>query len=258
MRDVLVVEDDRIVLGAVAEICRSEGLRVDEAVNVEEAVAKLYESGYRLAIVDLMLPKESGFHLLRGTNAARRATSTVVISGYATVLSSLESFRLGAFDFLPKPFDEAELLGVVRRALRFGDRAAGEDLAEPAEGEPRYFLGRHSWAVRDEDGIATVGAGESFQGVLGEVARIELPTANDHVTQGQRLVRLAGAEEVYRIWSPLSGRVVATNPALSGEVELIEQSALDDGWLARIAPLDMESERRRLTLRPPMRDAGPG
>ena len=112
MRDVLVVEDDRVVLSAVAGVCRAEGLEVDETTNVEEAVARLYGSSYRLAIVDLMLPQESGFNLLRGARAARRARATVVISGYATTLSALESFQLGAFDFLPKPFDVDELLGV--------------------------------------------------------------------------------------------------------------------------------------------------
>ena len=163
MRDVLVVEDDRVVLRAVAGVCRGEGLQVDEATDVEQAVVRLLDSSYRLAIVDLMLPKESGFNLLRGAGVARRARSTVVISGYATVLSALESFRLGAFDFLPKPFDIEELLGVVRRALRYEDRLAVHD-DEPTKpsNEPRYFLGRHSWAAIDEEGIATIGVADTF------------------------------------------------------------------------------------------------
>jgi len=250
MRDVLVVEDDRTVLSAVAEVCRSEGLRVDETVNVDGAVAKLYEASYRLAIVDLMLPGQSGFYLLRGVDAAQLPTSIVVISGYASGLSVLESFRLGAFDFLPKPFDEGELLGVVHRALRYGERDSVDSGEEKmATSERRYCLGRHSWATLDADGVATVGAGETFQGVLGEIARIELPTTNAHVTQGQSLVRLEGGNEVHRIWSPLSGRVVATNEKLSETVELIDRSAFDRGWLARIVVLDVESERRLLTVR---------
>lgn len=249
MRDVLIVEDDRTVLSTVAEVCRSEGLRVDETINVEGAVAKLYEARYRLAIVDLMLPRQSGFFLLRGVEAARLPTSIVVISGYATGLSVLESFRLGAFDFLPKPFDEGELLGVVRRALRHGQRepVEGEE-KKGATSERRYCLGRHSWATLDADGIATVGAGETFQGVLGKVSRIELPTANAHVTQGQLLVRLEGGIEVHRIWSPFSGRVVTTNKKLTDAVELIERSPFDRGWLARIAVLDVESECRTLNM----------
>ena len=121
MRDVLVVEDDRSVLRAVSGFCRSEGLQVDETTCVEEAVARMGESAYRLALVDLMLPEESGLDLL-GKGSGRSPISTIIITGYATIGNALESFRQGAFDFLPKPFDVGELLGVVRRALRWAER----------------------------------------------------------------------------------------------------------------------------------------
>ena len=250
MRDVLVVEDDRVVLSAVAGVCRSEGLEVDETINVEEAVARLYGSSYRLAIVDLMLPQESGFSLLRGARAARRAKATVVISGYATTLSALESFQLGAFDFLPKPFDVAELLGVVRRALRCEERRdAGEPVGQkPAEGT-RYSLGRHSWATLDADRVATIGAAETFQDVLTKITQIELPTPSDHVTQGQRLARLEAENgETYRVWSPLSGRVVEANDEVRESPDLVGRSPFDRGWLARLTPLDLEGEGRRLDV----------
>lgn len=250
MPDVLVVEDDRVVLRAVAGLCRSEGLRVDETVSVEEAVAKLHETSYRLAIVDLMLPEQSGFHLLRAVGAARRSPSMVMISGYATIENALECFRLGAFDFLPKPFDVAELVGVVRRALRQADRRAA-DLGEHARaaGEQRYFLGRHSWAVLDADGTATLGAAETFPGALGDVSRVELPAAGGHVNQGQEIARLEGAEEVHRIWSPLGGLVVAVNDELAAAVDLIDRSPFSAAWLARIVPADLQNELRVLTRR---------
>lgn len=247
MGDVLVVEDDRVVLSAVAGECRDVGLEVDEAVDVEEAVIKLYGSSYRLAIVDLMLPKESGFNLLRNAQAMRRVGATVVISGYATVLSALESFRLGAFDFLPKPFDVRELMGVVRRVLRHQDRETGEQEKDLTD-EQRYSLGGHSWATLDAEGMATIGAGDCFKDVLGEIDRVDLPSPNDHITQGQLLVRIDAGDEVYRVWSPLSGRIVATNEELEETAELIAESPFDRGWLVRLAPLDLESESRRLAV----------
>ena len=249
MRDLLVVEDDRAVLRVVSAFCRSEGLQVDETTCVAEAAARLDESGYRLALVDLMLPGGSGFRLL-GEGSDRRPLSTVMITGYATIDNALESFRLGAFDFLPKPFDVAELLGVVRRALRYAERRPDE-LPEPRPiAERRFFLGRHSWAATGDDGAVTLGAAETFRGLLGGPMDIELPAVGEHVSQGRRLARLEGPEEVHRIWSPLSGQVVAVNGELKGSGEKIDRDPFGSGWLVRIASAEGENELDLLTFRP--------
>lgn len=257
MRDVLMVEDDRVVRAAVARLCRAEGLQVADGDSVDAALALLGESRFRLAVVDLMLPGRSGSELLRVMSAESPETPVIIVSGYATSDNAVESLRAGAFDFLPKPFDVEELLGVVRRGLRYGERRQPRAAAQKAP-PPRYFLGRHSWATLDAEGLATVGAGESFQGVLGDVTRVELPAAGDHATRGARLARLGGPEEVHRIWSPLSGRVVAVNPELAGDAGAIDRAPFDAGWLVRLLPADLQDELPALTLRPAAGAAEPG
>ena len=172
-----------------------------------------------------------------------------MITGYATIDNTLESFRLGAFDFLPKPFDVAELLGVVRRAMRYGERRPSMLLEQGAIGEPHYYLGRHSWAVAEVDGTAKLGAAETFRGLLPEIERIELPSVGQYVAQGQRLARLASTEEVNRLWSPLSGQVVGVNSDLKGAVDELGSRPLDSSWLVRILPTAFENEVEALTLR---------
>jgi len=250
MRDVLVVEDDGVVLAAVARLCRSEDLQVDERDSVDEALVSLAETGYRLALVDLMLPGRSGIDLLKALRDEHPATPVVMISGYATSENALRSLQLGAFDFLPKPFDVAELIGVVRRGLRFAERCrrqGGE--VEAAATARRYFLGRHSWATLDVDGTATVGAAESFEGTLGELSRITLRGAGDHVTGGRKLAQLESADEVHRVWSPLSGLILAVNPELGVTADLLDRDPFGSGWLARIVPADAQDELAALTLR---------
>ena len=248
MRDVLVVEDDRVVLSAVGRLCRVEGLEVDEIETVDGALELLARSAYRLVLVDLMLPGPSGLELLEALGGDRPAPPAIVISDYATSENALRSFRRGAFDFLPKPFDVPELLGVLRRGLRYGERRSrGVEL--PAGGERRYFLGRHSWAELDGDGTATIGAAETFSGVLAELDRVELPSGGEHVAQGQRLVRIEGAEEAHRVRSPLSGLIVAVNSELGAAASRIGDDPFGSGWLARIVPADLESELQALTHR---------
>ena len=250
MRDVLVVEDDQVVLATTVRLCRVEALEVDEVDSVDAALAALARDDYRLVLVDLMLPERSGLELLETLVGDRPATPVVMVSGYATSENALRSLQLGAFDFLPKPFDMEELIGVVRRGLRYGARRATA-AGEPGERADRYFLGRHSWAVLDAEGTATVGAAETFHGVLGDVARVELPVAGSHATQGQKLVRLEGTEEVHRIRSSLSGLVVAVNGELTGAIERIDRSPFGSGWLARIVPANLDNELIALTSRPP-------
>lgn len=257
MRDVLAVEDDRAALATAVRLCGAEGLEVDETWSVEGALAVLQEHDYRLVLVDLMLPGKSGFELLETLVADHPAVPVVMISGYSTSENALRSLQLGAFDFLPKPFDIDELLGVVRRGLRYAERRQAA-LDRPAESNGRYFLGRHCWATLDADGVATVGAAETFHGVLGDAALVELPAAGTRVTQGRRLVRVEGAEEVHRIRSPLGGLVLGVNPELNGTADLIDRAPFGHGWLARIVPADLENELTALTSRPAGRDPAGG
>ena len=96
MAEVLVVEDDRVVLAAVARLCRSEGLRVDEIANVDGALAKLARTDYHLVLVDLMLPGRSGFDLLAAMTATHARTPVIMIPGYATAENAVKSLRRGA------------------------------------------------------------------------------------------------------------------------------------------------------------------
>lgn len=258
MRDLLVVEDDRAVLATAVRLCGAEGLAVDETWSVDGALAVLKEHQYRLALVDLMLPGRSGFELLDILVAQRSPTPVVVISGYSTCENAVRSLRAGAFDFLPKPFDMEELLGVVRRALRYGERSREAAKGESTGSGKKYFLGRHSWAALDAEGTATIGAAETFEGVLGEAAAVELPLASGHATQGRKLAQVASAEEVHRIRSPLSGLVVAVNGELGGIGDLIDRAPFGRGWLARLVPTDLDNELKALTFRPEGKEATTG
>jgi DNA-binding NtrC family response regulator len=123
--DVLLVEDEPVVREAAARILRPEGLTLDRVEDVDGALARLRKADYRLVLSDLMLPGFSGFDLLERVTGERPQLPVILITGYATIENALAAFKKGAFDFLPKPFDVAELLGVVRRACAPPSSAAG-------------------------------------------------------------------------------------------------------------------------------------
>jgi DNA-binding response OmpR family regulator len=246
--ELLLVEDDRAVRRAAARACRSEGLGVEEVVDVDGACERLAERSFQLVLVDLMLPGRSGFDLLERLATDPAAPPAIMITGYATLDNALKSFRLGSFDFIPKPFDVGELLGVVHRGLWWQRR--GRDLwrsREQAEVGDRHFLGRHAWARLDEDGVATIGAAETFGGLQEDIQRVELPDPGELLLQCRSAARIRDASLfAYRVWSPLSGRVVAVNQRVTEDPLLAVRDPFGDGWLLQLIPAHFEDELSEL------------
>jgi len=256
--DVLLVEDDHAVQAAAARILRGEGLSVDLAEDVSAAVARLRNAEHRIVLSDLMLPGFSGFDLLDRVASDRPQLPVVLITGYATIENALHAFKRGAFDFLPKPFDIAELLGVVRRALRcaesgcwsaFGparDLLGGDPAAHPAI---LRFLGQHAWVEIDSGG-ARFGIAESFAGLMGRIVDLRLPRRGDQVTQGLSFAEIASADEsVHRVWAPLSGTVLDSNPEVRDDPGLLDRAPFSAGWLIRIQPSALAEQQDALTVR---------
>lgn len=128
---VLVVDDDRGLRRAFADVLRSEGFSVTEAGTEPEAERAFASSGARLVVLDLMLPPsgspEAGAALLGRMLEARPAAKIVVVSGTGDTSLALSLVRRGAYDFLGKPVDPDVLIAVVDRAsarLALEDRVA--------------------------------------------------------------------------------------------------------------------------------------
>jgi two-component system response regulator MtrA len=121
--DVLVVDDEPVVADAVGLVLREEGLAVTAVSDAEAALAHPDLARCRLVICDLMLPGRSGLEALRIMRARRPELPIVMITGYATPAQEELVMAAGATAYLPKPFDESELLTLVRDVL--SPRGAG-------------------------------------------------------------------------------------------------------------------------------------
>ncbi len=253
--DVLLVEDEAVVRAAVERILRPEGLTLDRVEDVDGALARLRKVEHRVVLSDLMLPGFSGFDLLERVTGERPQIPVILITGYATIENALAAFKKGAFDFLPKPFDVPELLGVVRRALKAVESGSWNAVpreASAAGGEPcseRYFLGQHAWVTLD-NGVGTFGLAECWPGLIAGIRTLVLPEAGARLTQGLACAELATADDsIHRIWAPLTGTVLEVNPAVREDPDLLNRSPFSSGWIARVAPADLETELDALTRR---------
>ena len=129
---VLVVDDDPGVRYTLREILSSEGLLVDEAADGAEALARFEAQPAPLVVTDLRMPNVDGMELLRRLAARSPAPRVVVITAHGSERQAVEAMKAGAYDYFRKPFENDELLAVVRRAVEAArlahenERLAGE------------------------------------------------------------------------------------------------------------------------------------
>lgn len=115
---ILVVEDDRAVAGFLKEGLESDQYAVDLAQDGEQAQSRVDEANFDLVILDLVLPKLDGFHVLNHIRAQKPLLPVLVLSGRARVEDRVKGLDLGADDYLTKPFSFSELSARVRALLR--------------------------------------------------------------------------------------------------------------------------------------------
>ena len=113
----LLVDDDRHVLGSMADWLREQGYKTDAAASLAEGIAAVDRKPYDLALVDIRLGDHDGFDLLAHIRQTRPETSVIMLTGYGSVEAAVEAIRQGAFDFLTKPLIDEELDMAIQRAL---------------------------------------------------------------------------------------------------------------------------------------------
>ncbi len=114
---ILVVDDEPSMRTTLSILLKREGYRVSQAGEGAEALGMLEQGEYDMVLTDLKMEGMDGIELLRRIKAAAPHTEVLIFTAYGTVKSAVEAMRLGAYDYIGKPFDEEELLLKVARAL---------------------------------------------------------------------------------------------------------------------------------------------
>jgi carbon-monoxide dehydrogenase iron sulfur subunit len=115
---ILVVDDEGDMRNGLQKILARKGYSVDTAEDGLRAVEKIKQTSFQVVIVDLKMPQMDGIGVLRRAKDIDYAIAVIIITGYGTVTSAVESMRLGAFDYITKPFKPDDITLVVERALK--------------------------------------------------------------------------------------------------------------------------------------------
>jgi DNA-binding NtrC family response regulator len=119
--EALVVDDDEAVREVIVAYLTKQGMSVTAAIDGRSAISALERSNGRftLVVTDLSLPGADGLAVLRAARQANASSYVVIVTGYASLDSAISAVRLGAYDYLTKPFSLGQLDVILRR---IGDR----------------------------------------------------------------------------------------------------------------------------------------
>lgn len=115
---ILVMEDDLTVAKGLEMVLTEEGYDVYLAGTGSLALEAFHQKRYDLLVADLRLPDIDGMEVIKKVKAEKPDTEVVVITGYGTAATAVEAMKLGAHDFLPKPFTEEQIKAAIGGALK--------------------------------------------------------------------------------------------------------------------------------------------
>ncbi len=118
MESILIVDDDKNLCTVLQEELNTVGYEAEFVTNGNEAIEFLLQKQIDLILLDLKMPSKDGFGVLKDMQEKGIKSKVIVLTAYADVKSAIDSTKMGASDFISKPYDFDELLITIRRVLQ--------------------------------------------------------------------------------------------------------------------------------------------
>ena len=212
MPHILIVEDETIIRSALRRLLERNQYQVSEAGSVQEAQERYSVSGFDLVVSDLRLPGAPGTELIK----LAEGTPVLIMTSYASLRSAVDSMKMGAVDYIAKPFDHDEMLQAVARILRDNQEAR----RNPPSEAPSMTNGKASSAAAEGD-IGIIGSCAAMQDLYDKIRKVS-PTDSNVLIQGESGT---GKELVARALHNLSKRAKA--PLISVNCAAIPETLIE-------------------------------
>lgn len=256
---ILAVDDEPIVLDSFRKILALDGFSIDTVETGPEALGLVQRRDYEFVFTDLKMPDMDGVEVVKAVKHLRPDVDVVVVTGYGTIETAVETTQFGAVEYVQKPFTEDELLKfahnlVIKREARLEaqSRPAVRVVPPPVANGALdseycvpggFFLSEaHAWVRIEPDGQATVGLDDFARKALRAIEGIELPRPGQTVERGAPLFAVHNGSRTVRFASPVSGEVVRINDALERDASPLIRSPYDRGWVCCLQPADLAEE----------------
>jgi DNA-binding NtrC family response regulator len=118
MTDILIVDDDPGILSTLREIIELNGFTAQTSADAADAIKKIKETPFLIALLDIRLPDMEGTSLLREIRKIRPATKCIMVTGFATLDNAIASLNSGAAGYVMKPVNPGDLVTTIREKIR--------------------------------------------------------------------------------------------------------------------------------------------
>ena len=163
LKEILVIDDNPDIRFLICDILEEQNFKVRSAANYDQAVLEINNHLPDLAIVDIKLdkPDKDGIDLLKLINKKNKLTPVIMISGHATVQIAIESIRLGAYEFIEKPFSKEKILNYVNRGLESSALKKEKDIIENKLFHSFELIGKSPTILKTKKIISKLSTSES-------------------------------------------------------------------------------------------------
>ncbi len=266
---ILAVDDEPVVLDSFRRILVLEGFNVDTVESGPEALGLIQRHDYDFVFTDLKMPEMDGVEVVKAVKHLRPDLDVVVITGYGTIETAVDTMQHGACEYVQKPFTAEELsefvgrLVIKRQARLESQQQPSVRIVTPSAAETAsvsdycipggaFVAPGHTWARIEPGGEVRIGIDDFARKALGAVEQVILPAEGREIRQGEILFTLKRGSEQIELAAPVSGRILQGNEALVTEPDRLTQSPYDRGWVLRVQPLDLAAELPSLRIGAPV------
>jgi CheY-like chemotaxis protein len=250
---ILVLDDDPVVTLSCKRILGAEGYSISTVERGKDALSRLAKEDFDLLISDVRLPDISGMIVLKEARIIKPQTDIVIITGYPTLEDAKESIRLGAFEYIEKPFTPDFMINVARKIFdkrgwilrqAFIDEFREHVVPLRDKENPVIFYKEGAWArPSPKNGLWEIGCDLRYWYLTGNLTNVEFLRVKGMLRAGEPFARIyTSAGQSNDLMSPMDGEIKEVNTK-ANEVMCSLLKDPTEGWLlwlARILPLKID------------------
>jgi CheY-like chemotaxis protein len=250
---ILVLDDDPVVTLSCKRILGAEGYSISTVEKGENALSKLAKEDFDLLICDIRLPDISGMTVLKEARIIKPQTDVVIITGYPTLEDAKESIRLGAFEYIEKPFTPDFMINVAKKVfdkrgwiLRQAFIDEFRDYVVPLRDKenPVIFYKEGTWARPIKNGLWEIGCDLRYWLLTGTLMYIDFIKDIDKLQAGKPFARIyTSTGQSSDLLSPMNAELREINTKANDVMCALLKDHLSEGWLlwlARVFPLSTD------------------
>ncbi len=262
---ILAVDDEAIILDSFRKILVVAGYSIDTVEKGREALGLIRKHDYDFVFTDLKMPEMDGLEVTKAVKHLRPDIDVIVITGYASIETAVETMKYGAMDYVQKPFTEDELIAffnksLIRRkdkierqmkpAVRLITPSTRESGSQHEFNVPAgiFISQNHTWVNIEMNGTARVGLDDFVRKIIKNLDSVELPALNKNIKKGELLFSIRHDSHTINICSPISGKVTLLNTEHVEHPEWIASKPFELSWMCCIDPSNLPEELASLRI----------